>query len=105
MEQSELLTKFYNAYNLWVENGAPATGTPFSRGIGLCSNIEYWALINRMSYIIVDQLQTELHNQFCQVEGINPHHPFGEADYFRRTFNNTMHECPNRMAWVKAHLS
>lgn len=68
----------------WVLAGAP-NGEPYLRGWGLCSNV--------LTH------QQELRAIF----GGEPY-PFGYEDYDFRQLNNSMHECPKRLAWVRKML-
>lgn len=72
----------------WVDRGAP-DDQPYAREYGLCYNsVAYpgnrlWA---QLDYIFGGR-----------------HMPFG-GDYYYRTLTGTQHECPNRLAWVRATL-
>lgn len=104
MAQSEMLTNFYNEYHDWVEAGA--TDHPiFHRGVGLCGSARWYARVNSKTGTLDTALavEREIVHQLQQA-GLCSSYPFGEIDYQTRFANDTMHECPTRMAWVKAHL-
>lgn len=81
------LIAFLKAWYEWATNGAP-DGEPFYRNIGLC--------ISALSY---RDAKRELEVLF----GGNKF-PFGEEDFWRCDRQDTMHECPKRLAWVRERL-
>lgn len=92
------LLEFLKAWHDWATSGAP-DGEPFHREYGLCDN----AKCNSLS------LSDELRNLFklgrrngdfeCFI------YPFGARDFDDRGGNNSMHECPKRLAWVRATIA
>lgn len=83
------LIAFLKAWYDWATNGAP-DGDPFSRDAGLCPNAG-------------TGLRGEL-KDLRQMHFTNWVYPFGRADYDMRTTRGTQHECPKRLAWVRAKL-
>lgn len=108
--QSQLLTEFYNAYNDWLEAGAP-DGVMFHREVGLCSNIASWGNSTKFDHVggdpafsTVATLRYEMTMQF-DADGLSKHYPFGNlSEYTDCRNNSTQHLDPKRIAWVKAHL-
>lgn len=80
------LIAFLKAWYDWAASGAP-DGEPFSRQFGLCSNA------------YGSKLERELEDLF---EGHAA--PFGGGNYLARSHARTQHECPKRLAWVRARL-
>lgn len=75
----------------WAENGAP-NGAPFYRGYGLCTN-----MCGR-------DVGPELHWVLTEEFGDDFEYPFGRFEYIERQKDDTMHECPVRLAWVRKIL-
>jgi hypothetical protein len=96
MAQSQKLTDFYNAYNNWLNDGAPAHEL-FSRETGLCSCIIMWL----PGYLQI----IEMRSQFAAAS-LSTCYPFNEEfdDYLADT-NKGAHLNPKRIQWVKDHLS
>lgn len=98
--QSEALTRFYQAYLAWVEEGAPVENYHnFMRGYGLCVNINRYM----DSYGITQDLQEEMMQQF-KAAGLSVSYPFSQC----HTYNlekglGTCYRNNNRMAWVRVH--
>lgn len=82
------LIAFLKSWHDWATNGAPDQH-PYWRKFGLCTNCP-WGLR--------DELRTNLHKEFGDWLG-----PFG-GDYYARARAETQHECPVRLAWVRAKL-
>lgn len=80
---------FLREWMAWVERGAPH-GDPFSRGSGLCPIAE-----KRADYITFFNLGIA----FGEAR-----YPFGRNDYWTRAQSQTAHECPKRLAWVRANM-
>ncbi|HET8729509.1 MAG TPA: hypothetical protein VFM34_00150 [Moraxellaceae bacterium] len=78
----------------WVDRGAP-DWEPYHRRFGLCSNAAYFG--SRRG-ILVSALQVEIGKLFAHRAT-----PFGSG-YTYRAVAKTQHECPNRLAWVRATL-
>lgn len=99
-EQSEQLTKFYQAYLAWVLEGAEA-GLGFSRGVGLCTNMYYW-LPN--DYSLYSELLSEMHTQFSAAN-LCEQTPFDSIliEYPEESHNKECHKNPARLAWVRSH--
>lgn len=80
------LIAFLRAWYDWATSGAPDK-EPFNCRFGLCSNADGYGPV-------ADELFALLGRTF----------PFGEQDYSIRYVNRTQHECPRRLAWVRARL-
>lgn len=125
MTQSKQLTEFYNAYNDWLEAGAPervrvvkflpwiTKAATFTRYNGLCINLSRWAKsIIKADNITTTALVREQEALFHDA-GLSRYYPFDALDYANlsntsynlRSRIGTVHECPKRIAWVKAHLA
>ena len=100
MKQSSKLTVFYNAYHDWLMNGAPIHNI-FSRKYGLCRNLNRFYDYGDYKY---DPYLHEMRNQFFYA-CLNTEYPFGEDRYYNSFTSQTAHLDPNRIAWVKAHLT
>ncbi|AXH72680.1 MAG: hypothetical protein [Caudoviricetes sp.] len=99
MKQSRELTKFYNAYHDWLMNGAPIHDI-FSRCAGLCHNLTLYCVRNKID----KNFSKQMGKQF-EKAGLDKEYPFGEEQYINCFMNDTSHLDPNRIAWVKAHLT
>lgn len=98
MKQSPELTAFYNAYNDWLEAGAPDENKyDFSRSNGLCYNLEYGFDGKRREIF-------EMKEQFKKA-GLDTIHPFGKEIFLAAHAQKVQHLDPNRIKWVKAHLA
>lgn len=110
MAQSSALTAFYNAYNDWLEAGAPVrqsskSSFKFQRDLGLCTSLRRWAIHNEYVYgLAIYDIADEMVMQF-QAEHLHDYFPFGATAFEYDMNNETMHTCPCRIAWVKSHLS
>lgn len=88
-----ILLDFLQEWLDWVDAGAQDS-KPFLRGWGLCSNTR--SELQRCS------LRSALAEDFGD---INASLPFSDAnEYAHRADERTQHECPKRLAWVKAKL-
>jgi hypothetical protein len=97
MSQSKGLTEFYNAYNDWVNTGAPECNV-FSRSYGLCLNLRvYGDSLN---------LCNEMKAQFVEAE-LSCDYPFNESEneYFVECDAGEAALNPERIKWVQEHLS
>jgi len=83
------LIAFLKAWYDWATSGAPE-GEPFTRGYGLC-------------FAAPDAVRRELRMALSASSGAVAF-PFGVVDYFERQEHFTQHECPKRLAWVRARL-
>ncbi|MDR5839344.1 hypothetical protein [Caballeronia sp. LZ034LL] len=99
--QSELLTKFYQAYVKWLDEGAPIYHT-FDRHHGLCMNLKRWS--NRYAQVEYGSLIDEMARQLEDV-GLGFLHPFNDNSF---SFNyeadrGESHLNPKRIQWVRDH--
>ena len=95
------LEGFYQAYLDWLDNGAPPY-RPFSRGLGLCSNLRYYTGVENI--FVLTRLERQLSDQF-EDAGLSSAYPFGEEAFDLCLDENNMHLDPNRIAWVKNQLA
>ena len=106
--QSKELISFYNAYNEWLEAGAPEKNDfGFERTSGLCDSLLYYYFLTKYRTLEeFDYLKTkkQLKEQF-KMSNLDSKYPFGVENYSKRWDNNTQHLDPNRIAWVKSHLT
>lgn len=96
------LLMFYLAWIDWALNGAINT-PPFNRHDGLCMALQCWTFDNEIDYQMHTDLQRYLKYDFRDA-GLDRLYPFGEADWNVRGTNNTMHECPHRVAFVRSAI-
>ena len=102
--QSKELTAFYNAYNDWLEAGAPDKNEySFSRRDGLCFLL--YQFFDKVGETCDNacRISKEMKNQFVSAQ--SEVYPFGMSNYYERAKNNTQHLDPIRIRWVKAHLT
>lgn len=92
------LIAFLKAWYDWATSGAPE-GEPFSRRYGLCKNAYDAAGGGKAG----DDIYEKLHDLFYDFGG-EQSYPFGWGDYEDREGARTQHECPKRLAWVRARL-
>lgn len=95
------LKGFYKAYADWLDKGAPPY-RPFSRGLGLCSNLQYYTGVENI--FVLTRLERQLSDQF-EDAGLSAAYPFGEEAFDSYLDENNMHLDPNRIAWVKNQLA
>lgn len=95
------LKGFYKAYADWLDKGAPPY-RPFSRGLGLCSNLQYYTGVENI--FVLTRLERQLSDQF-EDAGLSAAYPFGEEAFDSYLDENNMHLDPNRIAWVKNQLT
>lgn len=87
------LIAFLKAWHEWATSGAP-NHKPFLRVWGLCSNCDQFCPeVSRELAVLIDK----------QFPGES--YPFGEDDYMMRGNEKCQHECPKRLAWVRAKLA
>jgi hypothetical protein len=89
-KQSKELTKFYDDYWQWLQDGAPE-GEPFSRRCGLCFAARRYG-----------NCDLEMQKQFGKA-GLSEWLPFGAGAYWRARDASKMHLSRKRRAWVDAH--
>lgn len=94
------LPGFYRAYSDWLDKGA-LPQQPFSRGIGLCSNLRYY--VGADNIFVLSRLELELADQF-EAAGLSAAYPFGEEAFDLCLHESNMHLDHNRINWVKSHL-
>lgn len=91
---SDDLIAFLKAWHEWATNGAPE-GKPFIRATGLCSNASFFS----------DEAHAALTQRICEeFAGSMVETPFGLYNYHLRFADETQHECPKRLAWVRERL-
>ena len=91
------LIAFLKAWYDWATSGAPNCG-PFDRSLGLCDNAAQtkWGLRVELTSMFREERSSG--NMACHI------YPFGESDFDARAKDHTFHECPKRLAWVRARL-
>lgn len=91
------LLGFYKAYSDWIDAGAPQ-GKPFSRKVGLCSN-----LLNMYgdNGIILREMGVEFED-----ENLEAATPFDQdyEEYIKTCDNSACHLNEKRVQWVKNKL-
>ena len=122
--QSKELTSFYNAYNEWLEAGAPEHNDyRFLRSVGLCSALRKYSSIRKWAGVFkhvisqenididIDNLMVcdktislEMESQFDKAN-LDTKYPFGEIEFCRGVQHESNYLDPNRIRWVKAHLT
>lgn len=75
--------------------GEDVPGMRRVKSLGLCMSVGPWCDVN------LDVCYFDL-RAFLRGSLPSPHTewPFGRSDYYNRAAEKTMHECPNRIAWV-----
>lgn len=103
-KSSPALLAFYIDWLAWAEAGAPDDSACFTPGIGLCNNAWYHAQLHGREK--PHEVEEELHKQFRAAGryGERMYYPFGQADYLKRSDNDSLHLCPKRLAWVRARI-
>lgn len=109
MNQTPLLTQFYQEYQAWVKAGAQPH--PFFRkSSALCGNAERFAA-NRVGafrlgweeeHTFIEAIIAELRGQFDDAK-LSTLYPFGELSYDNQLERKSFHTCSRRMAWVANH--
>ena len=105
-EQSDLMTKFYTEYLIWVNAGAPRSPI-FNRGAGLCYNMQSYVRATTKdkanTYNIRLSMEREMEDQFLDA-GLSGIYPFGGHDqYYRELRSSQLHLNLQRIQWVKDH--
>ena len=99
IRQSKELTAFYNAYNEWLEAGAPEENKyGFSGYDGLCCSI---VVYTRTPF---SKIAVEMESQFAGAK-LSKTYPFTRSNFIDRYDSGTLHLDPNRRRWVKTHLT
>jgi hypothetical protein len=102
MTQSKELTEFYNAYAKWLDDGA-IEGKPFTRGYGLCTNLEDFYFDSERPYR--NNICRELVTQFVTAN-LNSLCPFNLAGtYSYECSHDLIHLNHYRIQWVRDHLN
>ncbi|MEO9521665.1 MAG: hypothetical protein ABJC88_16810 [Parasphingorhabdus sp.] len=83
------LRKELVAWLKWAEGDA-VDGKSYSRYHGLCTAVH-------------ESVYEELLNLFAK-QGLDNSYPFGVKNYERRTINDTQHQDPARLKWVREQL-
>lgn len=110
MNQTQLLTQFYQEYQAWV-NGGVQYHPFFRKSSALCGNAERFAADRawRMrlnwddDHFFVDALIAEMRGQFDDAK-LSTMYPFGELSYDNQLERKSFHTCSRRMAWVANHV-
>lgn len=97
MKISEELYTFFKEWLAWAENDGEGS-VVFGTHAGLCSNIEWWC-DNKELELVPDEL-----TRLLVYSGLDVNYPFGAEDYHRRLGNDTQHECPVRLAFVREQI-
>lgn len=96
------LKRFLSEYLAWTEAGAPA-GFTFDRGYGLCDNLDVWCedLPENEAWEITEEFLSLLPKTGDpEVDRF----PFGKDDFYVRSREGTLHECPLRLEFVRKIL-
>ena len=99
-KSSPELLAFYREWLAWAESGAPSD-KPFSRRVGLCTNMIYSQHIpagERKYYELDRQLKEAFSDGRCILFG-------GLERYDQDARDGTMHLNPERLAWVRARIA
>lgn len=97
MKISKELYTFFKEWLEWAEDGGKEGGV-FYNHAGLCSNLVSWC-DSKESELAQDELTWLLMHS-----GLDVNYPFSQEDYLRRLFNDTQHECPMRLAFVREQI-
>lgn len=97
-----LYSRFYSALQSWIDSGCPYENSyGFYRGIGICSNLEGFALRENLSNYQIRFLLADLRSQFKSA-GLDHIFPFNQnTDYNKE--KNKYTNLP-RLAWILSHL-
>lgn len=87
---SEKLKQFYQELQEWIDNGCKDNDV-FRCYRGICHCLDLWG---------GDGLELRL--QFRSASLCDAY-PWGEDDFNERVDNDTIYECPRRLAWIKEH--
>ena len=96
------LKRFLSEYLVWAEAGGPDWFT-FDRGFGLCDNLDVWCedLHEDETWEVTEEFRSLL-PKTGDPEG--DRFPFGKEDYYARSREGTLHECPKRLEFVRKVL-
>lgn len=96
MKISKELYTFFKEWLEWAEAGGDEHGV-FYKHEGLCSSLESWYDYKWLACLY------EL-SSLLEYSGLDINYPFGKEDYVRRLRNDTQHECPLRLAFVREQI-
>ena len=88
------LIAFLKAWHDWATSGAPEGGA-FSRSHGLCVTVFRFFDYSPVSSLVAEEMRGLFGGNGT---------PFGYQEYWARAGNDTQHECPKRLAWVRERL-
>lgn len=99
MTAQEILNKFYLAYWMWLEAGAPEENEhTFHRGIGLCGNLTG---MKGGTYPVMKLMEQQFNDA-----GLDALYPFGGYDeYYEEAGEDVNYLNPQRRAWVEKQVS
>lgn len=83
----------------WLKRAETATQGSSVCCYGLCANAVLFFAGHE------DESPLEELMALFKSQGLHRDFPFGRGDYLDRLANKTLHECPKRLAWVKAQLT
>lgn len=89
--------------------GVPDNPHNFNARAGLCYNLMVYAASrfggedgDAVEWVLKNMLKGQIHHQMPW--NTNALYPFNDGDYTRRVMDNTQHECPGRLAFVKQYI-
>lgn len=96
------LERFLFEYLEWAEAGAPRHST-FDRECGLCDNLDMWCenLHEDDAWDVTEEFLSLLPKTG---DPEADRFPFGKDDYYARSREGTLHECPLRLEFVRKVL-
>lgn len=97
------LLEFLEAWYEWATVVGAPQGEPFLRECGLCDNIENheWNCSAHWDgFVAMDDLR-----RLFVRDGLSSKYPFGERNYRTRHLEDTQHECPERLEWVRKTIA
>jgi len=100
----EILQSFYNAYGVWLDQGAPE-GSCFARGAGLCSNlISYLCATSTLKNHKFDEQVSGVHKALESDFG-GECFPFNSnyRDYEKEVIEGACHLNPKRVQFIMKH--
>lgn len=99
---SPMLIQFLTDWLKWAEADAQNEHV-FRKFSGLCASLFDWCYEgDKEEYCEI--LAMELKNIFIDEFGNAANYPFGRVAYAERFGNDTQHQDPNRLAWVRKKL-